>query len=113
MKRAITASLRQVVRHQGPVLQLASCLRDGSLPCERPPLIPPLRTNLGQVGVLTPSAWLNQAQDARAELLPATTPMPLGFFATPTVPLTSWCPMLAERFMALWRIRWLFCLVKC
>ncbi len=63
MKRAITASLRQVVRHQGPVLQLASCLRDGRLPCERPPLIPPLRTNLGQVGVLTPSAWLNQAQD--------------------------------------------------
>ena len=26
--------MEEVVRHQGPVLQLASCLRDGRLPCE-------------------------------------------------------------------------------
>ena len=63
MDRAITASLKQVVRHQGPVLQLASCLRDGRLPCELPPLMPPLRSELGQVGVLNRSAWLIQAQE--------------------------------------------------
>ena len=63
MDRAITASLKQVVRHQGPVLQLASCLRDGRLPCELPPLMPPLRSELGQVGVLNRSDWLLQAQD--------------------------------------------------
>ena len=63
MKRAITASLKQVVRHQGPVLQLASCLRDGRLPCELPPLMPTVRTELGQVGVLNRSSWLIKAQD--------------------------------------------------
>ena len=63
MGRAITACLKQVVRHQGPVLQLASCLRDGRLPCELPPLMPPWRTDLGQVGVLNRASWLIQARE--------------------------------------------------
>ena len=63
MNRAVTACLRQVVRHQGPVLQLASCLRDGQLPCEVPPIMPPVRTELGQVGVLNRNDWLERAKE--------------------------------------------------
>ncbi len=63
MNRAVSACLREVVRHQGPVLQLASCLRDGRLPCEVPPLLPPVRSDLGQVGVLSRGDWLSRAQE--------------------------------------------------
>ena len=64
MTRAVNACLRQVVRHQGPVLQLASCLRDGRLPCEVPPLLAPVCTDLGQVGVMNRSDWLSRAQES-------------------------------------------------
>lgn len=64
MTRAVNACLKQVVRHQGPVLQLASCLRDGRLPCEVPPLLAPVHTDLGQVGVMNRSDWLSRAQEA-------------------------------------------------
>lgn len=64
MTRAAQATLRQVVRHQGPVLQLASCFRDGRLPCEVPPLLATVRTDLGQVGVMNRSDWLQRAQEA-------------------------------------------------
>ena len=47
--RASRAKLRQVVRHQGPVLRLASGLRQGDLPCRRPPPLPPIRNASGQV----------------------------------------------------------------
>ncbi len=63
MNRAVTACLREVVRHQGPVLQLASCLRDRRLPCELPPLLPPVHSDLGQVAVLSRSDWLLRAQE--------------------------------------------------
>lgn len=63
MNRAVSACLREVVRHQGPVLQLASCLRDGRLPCEVPPLLPPVQSDFGQVGVLNRSDWLARAQE--------------------------------------------------
>ena len=48
MGRACCASLSEVVRHQGPVLQLASRLRDGGLPaaiprCCRPSTMPVAR----------------------------------------------------------------------
>ena len=64
MARANAACLQQVVRHQGPVLQLASCLRDGSLACERPPLLPLCSTPQGSVASLDRSAWLVRAQQA-------------------------------------------------
>ena len=64
MERANAACLQQVVRHQGPVLQLASCLRDGSLACERPPLLPLCSTPQGSVASLDRSAWLVRAQEA-------------------------------------------------
>ena len=64
MERANAACLQQVVRHQGPVLQLASCLRDGRLACERPPLLPLCSTPQGSVASLDRSAWLVRAQEA-------------------------------------------------
>ena len=64
MKRAETACLKQVVRHQGPVLQLANCLRSGQLSCERPPLLPALKSDQGHVASLERSSWLVRAQEA-------------------------------------------------
>ena len=62
--RACRAELRQVVRHQGPVLRLASGLRQGDLPCRRPPPLPPIRTSAGQVALLERREWLEAAQAA-------------------------------------------------
>ncbi|MDA1247578.1 MAG: AAA family ATPase, partial [Cyanobacteria bacterium] len=62
--RASRAELRQVVRHQGPVLRLASGLRQGDLPCRRPPPLPPIRNASGQVALLERGAWLEAAQAA-------------------------------------------------
>jgi exodeoxyribonuclease V len=62
--RASRAKLRQVVRHQGPVLRLASGLRQGDLPCRRPPPLPPIRNASGQVALLERGAWLQAAQAA-------------------------------------------------
>ena len=62
--RAATASLTEVVRHQGPVLQLATGLRNGQLPCRQPPALPPVRDSHGQVAVLPRADWLAAAQAA-------------------------------------------------
>ena len=62
--RASRAELRQVVRHQGPVLRLASGLRQGDLPCRRPPPLPPIRNASGQVALLERREWLAAAQAA-------------------------------------------------
>ena len=62
--RACRAELQQVVRHQGPVLRLASGLRQGDLPCRRPPPLPPIRNASGQVALLERGAWLQAAQAA-------------------------------------------------
>jgi exodeoxyribonuclease-5 len=62
--RASRATLSQVVRHQGPVLRLASGLRQGDLPCQRPPALAPMRSASGMVSALDRNAWLEAAQDA-------------------------------------------------
>lgn len=62
--RARTAALRQVVRHQGPVLRLAQGIREQALPCCRPPPLPPVRTAAGRVALLDRQAWLLEAQAA-------------------------------------------------
>ena len=62
--RACRAELQQVVRHQGPVLRLASGLRQGDLPCRRPAALGPIRTETGQVSLLERGAWLEAAQAA-------------------------------------------------
>jgi len=65
LARAERHTLTQVMRHQGPVLRLASGLREGGgLPCRPPPPLPPLRTPQGMVCALERRAWLEAAQDA-------------------------------------------------
>ena len=64
MARAASASLTEVVRHQGPVLQLATGLRNGQLPCRQPPPLAPVRTPQGQVVVAARGPWLAAAQAA-------------------------------------------------
>jgi exodeoxyribonuclease-5 len=64
LARVCQASLTRVVRHQGPVLRLASGLREGVLPCRRPPLLPPCRSELGMVALLDRQEWLQAAQRA-------------------------------------------------
>ena len=64
MGRAAAASLTEVVRHQGPVLQLATGLRNGQLPCRQPPALPAMRDRHGQVAVLPRADWLAAAQAA-------------------------------------------------
>ena len=51
MSRAHKSELVEVVRHQGPVLKLASCIRDRSIPCVLPPYIPIIRSDKGFVGI--------------------------------------------------------------
>ena len=67
MQRAETATLTQVVRHQGPVLQLAAGMREGRLPCQAPPLLPPIRDLQGQVRCLPQKDWLDQARRSLRE----------------------------------------------
>lgn len=64
MQRSCSANLQEVVRHQGPVLQLASRLRDGSLPCQAPPLLPAIQEERGRVMCLDKKDWLDQARQA-------------------------------------------------
>lgn len=64
MKRSHRAHLQEVVRHQGPVLRLATGLRHGTLPCRRPPLLPTIRDSHGQVALLESGPWLEAAQAA-------------------------------------------------
>jgi exodeoxyribonuclease-5 len=64
MGRAQRAELRQVVRHQGPVLRLAQGIREQALPCRPPPPLPPIRTPEGMVALLDRQEWLMAAQAA-------------------------------------------------
>ncbi len=64
LKRAVKAHLKEVVRHQGPVLHLANCFRNGSLSCVPPPPFPSIKTKQGLVGALDQQSWLLRAQSA-------------------------------------------------
>lgn len=66
LARVRTAALGQVVRHQGPVLRLATGLRNGELPCQQPPVLPPIRSPQGLVALLAKDQWLAAAQEALA-----------------------------------------------
>ena len=63
MARAQRLALTHVVRHQGPVLRLAAGLRQGTLPCRRPPVLAPIRTSSGRVSLLGRGDWLAAAQE--------------------------------------------------
>ena len=62
--RAVGASLTQVVRHGGPVLRLATGLRQKTLPSSQPPQLDAIRQAEGSVAALDRTAWLAQAQQA-------------------------------------------------
>ncbi len=62
MKRAVNTELRQVVRHQGPVLRLAEIIREGKIPCNQPPILPVINSKKGKVGILDRNNWLEQAK---------------------------------------------------
>ena len=64
MGRSNAVALRQVVRHQGPVLRLATGIREGQLALLPPPPLPPLRTEQGMVCALDRRRWLEAAQEA-------------------------------------------------
>ena len=64
MGRCAGAGLTEVVRHQGPVLQLATGLRNGQLPCRQPPALAPVRGPLGLVAAVPQAEWLATAQAA-------------------------------------------------
>ncbi len=64
LKRSFKAQLNEVVRHQGPVLKLASRLRDGCLPCTPPPCLPLIKNDKGVTEFLNERSWLAKAKSA-------------------------------------------------
>ena len=62
MQRATNVQLKEVVRHQGPVLSLASQIRDGRIECTPPPCIPTVQSANGLVACLQQDNWLEQAK---------------------------------------------------
>ncbi len=64
LQRACRCDLTEVVRHRGPVLRLATGLREQRLPCRLPPPLPTLRTAEGVVAALERREWLAAAQEA-------------------------------------------------
>ncbi|MCT0231552.1 ATP-dependent helicase [Synechococcus sp. CS-1324] len=64
LQRACCCCLTEVVRHQGPVLRLATGLREQRLPCRLPPLLAPVREPEGEVVLTGRADWLKAAQAA-------------------------------------------------
>ena len=64
MKRAVNTELKEVVRHQGPVLKLAKIIREGKIPCNQLPILPIIKTKKGNVGILDRNNWLEKAKSS-------------------------------------------------
>ena len=64
MKRAVNTELREVVRHQGPVLKLANIIRDKQIPCKQLPILPVVNSKKGNVGILDRNSWLERAKSS-------------------------------------------------
>ncbi len=64
MKRAVNSELKEVVRHQGPVLKLAKIIREGKIPYEQPPVFPVINSKKGNVGILDRNNWLEKAKSS-------------------------------------------------
>ncbi len=64
MKRSVNTELKEVVRHQGPVLKLAKIIRDGQISCNQPPIVPIINTKKGNVGIIDKNTWLEKAKSA-------------------------------------------------
>ncbi len=111
--RAEKAFLSEVVRHQGPVLRLATGLREGALPCRQPPVLARCaaawawwRWRPGQTGWRRP----RRPCAGRPSWTTRTTP---ASSATPTAPSSSSCPWPAGRSMERWRTSCLCCRGRC
>ena len=64
MKRSVNTELREVVRHQGPVLKLAKLIRNGQIPCTQLPILPVVESLKGSVGILDRNSWLEKAKSS-------------------------------------------------
>ncbi len=64
MQNTCKAHLKEVVRHQGSVLKLASGIRDGNLPSLPPPCFGIIKTEQGVVGALEKKIWLDKAKES-------------------------------------------------
>ena len=64
MTKAVNTELKEVVRHQGPVLNLAKNVRNGQIPCIQPSILPIIETKAGNVGFLERNNWLEKAKSA-------------------------------------------------
>ncbi|AAQ00172.1 MULTISPECIES: AAA family ATPase [Prochlorococcus] len=67
LQRVKRAHLTEVIRHQGPVLKLASLIREEGFTCSMPPCFPIVRTKTGLIGSLDQKSWLEKAKSSLRE----------------------------------------------
>ena len=67
LKRCIKMELLEVVRHQGPVLKMATLFRNHQLTLKTPPCFPTISYSKGNVGSLDKTSWLEKAKKALKE----------------------------------------------
>ena len=112
--RARRAALTEVVRHQGPVLQLAQGIREERLPARQPPALPPVRTALGEVALLPRAvAGRQRPRTPCAAAPPPTIPIWPASSVTRTAPWSSWCRSPAAPCMAPWPTSCRCCPARC
>ena len=64
MKCSMKRDLKEVVRHQGPVLELAGCIREGKIPSTQPSAFPEINAKGAVVECLRGTEWLESAKNA-------------------------------------------------
>jgi exodeoxyribonuclease-5 len=64
LQRSQSHQLTEVVRHGGPVLRLATGMRQGVLPSRQPPLLPRCDHPEGRVAIVSREEWITEAQAA-------------------------------------------------
>ena len=67
MNTSNISCLNEVVRHQGPILDLASSIRNGSIPCVIPPCLPSFKSSKGSFTCLKKKSWLDKAKASLKE----------------------------------------------
>ncbi len=64
MNNINVAHLDEVVRHHGPILKLATCIRNDVIPCVNPPCLSLIKTKQGSLASLDKKTWLNEAKSS-------------------------------------------------
>ncbi len=67
LKNSFIAELKEVVRHKGPVLKMASLLRNENFICSSPPCFPTFSFKESSVGSLDHQSWLDKAKSSLKE----------------------------------------------